>query len=795
MKTVITYGTFDLLHIGHINLLQRARALGDKLIVALSTDEFNATMKDKHCIQPYEERKIILESLMFVDMVIPEENWEQKIADVQKYDANVFVIGKDWEGKFDFLKEHCEVVYLERTEGISTTERKNCIVKYSENKFASNEINMTSIRSRKKNCAVVFCITQNLTFAVANVIIGLKRYSQNLTNNIYIYHNGITASDKVALLKIAEGIVFIEFTEEQFLKRIVMNPSIQRYVEKLSYIVFAKFEAIDLLQEYHHIVILGADLLIQKDISSILESEYIAWRPVQAYNLKNKTQIDELSPDASAPNGCLLHFSDRIIAKQFTAQKCYDVLCEYSQKIKYISDEVVYGIIAHLNRIPITELEIEYNCWPTYHNSDNAFIIHAFGPSKFWNNRLLQLVYREWCVNNNIWANMGGSQYKGTVDCVDIFNNNREQYYSLSNILFWKQNLLKAQGRISAQVVGIMNTLNPYIIFRIPSVNSKNHFELSRVPDTDSLKLSLHCEDKTKITSLEMISLFKSVESATSDLGIVFTKDNRDSRLECAVIVKIKQAIHIFNQFIERVYPLVSKTLQRLYNVSNVTIDDFETFGVPTSTVKTNAQNLEHCLRYDAQMTTASYISRNAYKCKKFQTKYELLSYALQHIAMDGIIAEFGVAKGNTLKHIIKIISDKDIYGFDSFEGLPEDWRTGFMQGAFSVDTVAEFPEHIHLQKGYFEDTLPNFVLANHENCAFLHIDCDLYSSTKTIFKYLGHRIVQGSIIVFDEYFNYPSWQEHEFKAFKEYIEYSKHTYEYLGYVNNNEQVCIRITS
>lgn len=123
-KTVITYGTYDLLHIGHINLLQRARALGDKLIVALSTDTFNEKMKNKHCVQPYEERKLILESLTFVDCVIPEANWEQKIDDIKKYHVDIFVMGDDWKQKFDFLKEYCEVVYFPRTEGVSTTERK-----------------------------------------------------------------------------------------------------------------------------------------------------------------------------------------------------------------------------------------------------------------------------------------------------------------------------------------------------------------------------------------------------------------------------------------------------------------------------------------------------------------------------------------------------------------------------------------------------------------------------------------------------------------------------------------------
>ena len=103
MKTVITYGTYDLLHVGHINLLQRARALGDRLIVAISTDHFNTSMKSKYCVQPYAERKLILETLVFVDLVIPEETWEQKVDDVIKHKVDVFVMGVDWQGRFYFL--------------------------------------------------------------------------------------------------------------------------------------------------------------------------------------------------------------------------------------------------------------------------------------------------------------------------------------------------------------------------------------------------------------------------------------------------------------------------------------------------------------------------------------------------------------------------------------------------------------------------------------------------------------------------------------------------------------------
>ncbi len=123
MKKVITYGTYDLLHVGHINLLRRARELGDYLIVVVSSDEFNA-IKGKKAYYSFEDRKKILEAIRYVDEVLPEYTWEQKIDDVVNNNVDVFVMGDDWTGKFDFLKEYCEVVYLPRTEGISTSKIK-----------------------------------------------------------------------------------------------------------------------------------------------------------------------------------------------------------------------------------------------------------------------------------------------------------------------------------------------------------------------------------------------------------------------------------------------------------------------------------------------------------------------------------------------------------------------------------------------------------------------------------------------------------------------------------------------
>ena len=130
-KTIITYGTFDMFHIGHLKLLQRLAKLGDELIVAVSTDEFNQ-VKNKTVLIPYDQRAEIVANISCVDRVIPENDWEQKVKDIKKYDVDIFSMGHDWEGKFDELKEYCEVVYLPRTDGISTTQLKSSLSRISE---------------------------------------------------------------------------------------------------------------------------------------------------------------------------------------------------------------------------------------------------------------------------------------------------------------------------------------------------------------------------------------------------------------------------------------------------------------------------------------------------------------------------------------------------------------------------------------------------------------------------------------------------------------------------------------
>ena len=125
-KTVLTYGTFDLLHYGHLEILKRASLLGNKLIVGVSTDKFNE-IKGKTCVLPYQKRKELIESLDYVDKVIPENNWDQKATDIQDNNIDIFVMGDDWKGKFDELKIFCEVIYLPRTNGISSTKLRSIL--------------------------------------------------------------------------------------------------------------------------------------------------------------------------------------------------------------------------------------------------------------------------------------------------------------------------------------------------------------------------------------------------------------------------------------------------------------------------------------------------------------------------------------------------------------------------------------------------------------------------------------------------------------------------------------------
>lgn len=169
------------------------------------------------------------------------------------------------------------------------------------------------------------------------------------------------------------------------------------------------------------------------------------------------------------------------------------------------------------------------------------------------------------------------------------------------------------------------------------------------------------------------------------------------------------------------------------------------------------------------------------------------LEYALSLAPESGLALEFGVFSGQTLETVAHARAEREVYGFDSFEGLPEDWRTGFPAGTFDVDGLPEVPG-AELVVGWFTDTLPGFLAAHPGPVAFLHVDSDLYSSARTVLENVGPRLRVGSVIVFDEYFNFPGWENHEHRAWQEYVAATGTGFAYEAYTSNNEQVVVRVT-
>jgi hypothetical protein len=203
------------------------------------------------------------------------------------------------------------------------------------------------------------------------------------------------------------------------------------------------------------------------------------------------------------------------------------------------------------------------------------------------------------------------------------------------------------------------------------------------------------------------------------------------------------------------------------------------------------AQDIRAHLYWQAAKEAADYVKRHMLQSKPYETHFELLEVALAQARLRGLYLEFGVASGRSINFIAQHVP-QTVHGFDSFRGLPEDWIES--EGKGTYDRHGKPPavrENVALHPGWFEETLPAFAAGHEEPVAFMNIDCDLYSSTKTIFDVLGDRIIAGTVIRFGEYFNYPGWQDHEYKAFQEFVEQRRLAYQYIGYTRRNYSVAV----
>lgn len=202
--------------------------------------------------------------------------------------------------------------------------------------------------------------------------------------------------------------------------------------------------------------------------------------------------------------------------------------------------------------------------------------------------------------------------------------------------------------------------------------------------------------------------------------------------------------------------------------------------------------NIELGLQIRALEETCRYVAERMSQCAAFTSAREILDFAVEQSPREGFVCEFGVFKGGSINRLAQRLRPRTVHGFDSFEGLPESWRAGFERGTFRTE-VPKVAKNVTLHKGWFENTLPEFRGSLPEpRAALLHIDCDLYSSAKVVFDCLGDTITAGTIVLFDEYFNYPNWREHEYRALQEFCQRTGRRYAYLAYNRRHEQVVIR---
>jgi hypothetical protein len=208
------------------------------------------------------------------------------------------------------------------------------------------------------------------------------------------------------------------------------------------------------------------------------------------------------------------------------------------------------------------------------------------------------------------------------------------------------------------------------------------------------------------------------------------------------------------------------------------------------------SKSIEHWRQRKALEDTGSFVEENLPMVMSYPSRYALYDHITSLIrGQKGLICEFGVAGGRSINYLAKILPGYVIYGFDSFEGLPEDWRDGHPRGTFKQCALPKVAPNVKLIKGFFDKSLPGFLAEHNEPALFLHIGCGLYSSTKTIFDLMCTHIQAGTIICFDEFFNYPGWRAGEFKAFMEFTKKEKVHYEYIGYNRLGTQLAVRILS
>ena len=317
--------------------------------------------------------------------------------------------------------------------------------------------------------------------------------------------------------------------------------------------------------------------------------------------------------------------------------------------------------------------------------------------------------------------------------------------------------------------------------------------------------------DKSFSTADEATQIFGYSKIALHNLNLydydyilVATQNFIQIRNDLATIVNINKLIPIIDNFVlfnliksanlnERYITILGKTFTVPVLPSEKVLAYLYKMNPENNNKLFSPRNLYTQMANMAAESSARYVMKNMFTLPAFENRMQLLSFALSQVNVNGKYFEFGVYKGESINYIAGIKSDKTIYGFDSFEGLPESWTANHQKGHFKLPALPKVRKNVELVKGWFDETIPAFSQKHGDfKVAFIHADSDLYSSTKTMFNLLKDHITTGTVVVFDEYFNYPNWEEGEFKAFQEFVKENNLKYEYLGYTYKSSRVAIR---
>jgi predicted O-methyltransferase YrrM len=206
-------------------------------------------------------------------------------------------------------------------------------------------------------------------------------------------------------------------------------------------------------------------------------------------------------------------------------------------------------------------------------------------------------------------------------------------------------------------------------------------------------------------------------------------------------------------------------------------------------------RNVFAAVEQEAARSSAHFVINEMPTAQRFASRRAALEHSLSIAPETGLALEFGVYAGRSLSVIARARNGDEVYGFDSFAGLPEDWRPAFRSGAFAMDEMPTV-HGAQLVKGWFDETLPKFMVGHQQPIAFVHVDSDLYASAATVFDHIGDRLMRaGGVILFDEYLNYPGWEQHEHRAWREFVERTNISFEYVGYTPTSTQVAVRLSS